>query len=168
MANETLADMALQAERLTDIKTKTQEGQPNSPFDLSPIQQFYADLAFGQDEVSQSTKQRFNYSFYFRLRAYTSAERLSSAFEAVTRKHAMLRSRFRVDGKTGIPYQLITEDISALYRFTIHDCASIEDARKAIEQAQTSLDIRNGPLASVDLVNTISDQFLFLTILVTT
>jgi amino acid adenylation domain-containing protein/non-ribosomal peptide synthase protein (TIGR01720 family) len=129
------------------------------PFDLSPVQRMYFDIA--PTEIDDSRQTRFNQSFFLKVQQPITAPSVAQALEAVVTQHSMLRVRFVEDG--GKWMQTIPSKIDDSFSFKAFDTDSIDDAYPIMAETQTSLDTRNGPIFAVVLFNTSNDgQHLFL------
>ncbi|PLB47170.1 acetyl-CoA synthetase-like protein, partial [Aspergillus steynii IBT 23096] len=125
------------------------------PFGLSPIQQLFIDAQQGADN-------HFNQSFLLRATRSIASNQLRSALEAIVAHHSMLRARFNSAPENIWTQQVLAESAGS-YRFSSHELASFEDSSDIINQSQTSLDIQDGPLFAVDLLNCQKDgQYIFL------
>ncbi|KAM7211069.1 hypothetical protein V8F06_013547 [Rhypophila decipiens] len=122
-------------------------------FDLSPIQQYYAGVALGNDYLSKQTNKRFNHTFCLTVRRPLPASTVKAALEALITRHSMLRARFQPDKTVSCGWkQYISSDITGSLRFASWEEASLEQVKPVVEQARLGLDIENGPLVSVDLI----------------
>ncbi|KAF2177349.1 amino acid adenylation domain-containing protein [Zopfia rhizophila CBS 207.26] len=119
----------------------------DKPFDLSPIQRLFFDC------VGNNWRQ-FNQSVLLRLRKHTESSRIIQAIKTVVNAHSMLRARFGKDVE-GTWYQSISQDVSASFRFRVHeysgDIMNDLNIKTSIEESQKSLDILNGPVLAVDV-----------------
>jgi amino acid adenylation domain-containing protein/non-ribosomal peptide synthase protein (TIGR01720 family) len=135
------------------------EGPLNTPFDLSPIQQFNFQIR-GEAEGDE----HFNQSFCLRLAKRVEGSAVQEAIRAVVRRHAMLRARFapREDGQW---QQFTTSEVDSSFRFRAHSVASRAETDAGIASAQGCLDVRRGPLFAAELfdLQDSSEQILFMT-----
>lgn len=130
--------------KVAGLSSKSRTDDVGVLFNLSPVQQMYIEMADGHPN-------QFNQSFLVRLSREQNMKDISSAVETLVRQHSMLRSRFvRSDGKW---QQLITKDITGSYQFRIHEVATLEAVAEITTASQTGLDVENGPLFSVDMIN---------------
>ncbi|KAI6365764.1 hypothetical protein MCOR25_005253 [Pyricularia grisea] len=144
-----------------------QSQQPTELFDLTPMQQYYASLALGNDELSRQTDARFNHSFCIKLKRPLNPAVLSSAFSEIITRHMMLRVRLqRCDEETAACgfRQFISPDVKKSFRLREwSNVASVDDVKDRLEDARITLDLENGPISSLDLVTTTGgDSFLYL------
>ena len=147
-------------------------GQPSSfgseelnvPFDLSPMQKYYANYALRSDPLSRSTNERFNQTFCLRLKQKTSKEVLAHAIKGIVSQHSMLQARFRPSGgDDGSWTQVLTGDISGSFRYRTYELKSLNKAKPYLEHSRTGLNIESGPILAADLVNVPGEgQYLFL------
>jgi amino acid adenylation domain-containing protein/non-ribosomal peptide synthase protein (TIGR01720 family) len=129
------------------------------PFELSPVQRMYFDIA--PPEIDDSRQTRFNQSFFLKIERPLAGPNIAKALELVVVQHSMLRVRFVQEG--GRWMQVIPSKVEDSFSFKVHDIQSIEDAYKIMAATQTSLDTRNGPIFAVVVFNTPSEgQYLFL------
>ncbi|KAL2260259.1 hypothetical protein VTK26DRAFT_5769 [Humicola hyalothermophila] len=137
----------------------------NQVFDLTPIQQFYANFTLRNDYLSKQTNKRFNHMFCLTVRRTPlAADTVRGAIEALVNRHGMLRARFQRDETAACGWrQYISTDAAGSYRFCTWDGVTVEQIRPALEQARQGLDIENGPLISADFVN-VSDHEQYLMI----
>ncbi|PYH91743.1 acetyl-CoA synthetase-like protein [Aspergillus ellipticus CBS 707.79] len=128
----------------------------DTPFALSPIQQFFFD-------VQQDKHGHFNQSFLVRITRRQQPQAVLRAIQSIVARHSMLRARFR-QGPDGGWMQQITSRVDQSYTCRHHRVASLDDAIPALNSSQQSLDVHAGPLCAVGLVDTPPDrQYLFLT-----
>ncbi|CAG9987268.1 unnamed protein product [Clonostachys byssicola] len=163
---KSLEELAASATPVTARSVATLRSVVGKPFPLSPMQQFYAHFALGDDEVSRNTNQQFHYAFPFQPTSRTSLPEIERGIRRIVSLHPLLRARFRLEGQGSSRrhVQEITDNVTDSYRVQGHRCSQVEEARSALNQSRTSLDIYSGPLVAADLVDTSSDQILFLTI----
>lgn len=132
----------------------------NELFDLTPIQQFYANFTLKSDYLSKQTNKRFNHTFCLTVkRTPLTAEVIKGAIEALVSRHGMLRARFKRDDTAACGWrQYITTETVDAYRFCSWDDVTVEQVKPALEQARLGLDLENGPIMAVDFVNTSKDE----------
>jgi amino acid adenylation domain-containing protein/non-ribosomal peptide synthase protein (TIGR01720 family) len=129
------------------------------PFELSPVQRMYFDIA--PPEIDDSRQTRFNQSFFLKVQRPVAASHVAKALEAVVTQHSMLRVRF-VQEK-GKWMQVISSKLDDTFSFKAFEIEQIDDAYSVMAELQTSLDTRNGPIFAVALFNTThAEQYLFL------
>ena len=119
-------------------------------FDLSPVQQLYFQSATSPTDFTKTC--RFNQSQLLRLTQKISSPTLRSAVEAIVRHHSMFRGRFSRND-SGVWQQRIVTDSASSYRFREHSVDNTGAVVPVLADSQTCLDIINGPLLAVDLVN---------------
>jgi amino acid adenylation domain-containing protein len=132
-------------------------------FDLSPMQQFYANFALRDDYLSMQTNKHFNHTFCLAVKqGPLSADAVRSAFEALIKRHSMLRARFQRDGTVACGWrQYISSDAPGSFRFRDWENTTIKKIKPTLEEARQGLDIEKGPLMAVDLVTVNkSEQYL--------
>ncbi|KAM7189563.1 hypothetical protein V8F20_010102 [Naviculisporaceae sp. PSN 640] len=149
----------------TMMEQEEEEEKIGELFDLSPIQQFYAGVALGEDYLSKETNKRFNHTFCLTVRRPMAASTVKGALEALVMRHSMLRARFQPDETASCGWkQYISADVSGSLRFASWEDVSLEQVKPVVEQARVGLDIENGPLVSVDLVTppAATEQYLMI------
>jgi amino acid adenylation domain-containing protein len=167
LKTKSLEELAASATRITTASAAFPRSLVGKPFSLSPMQQYYGHFALGDDDLSRTTNRLFHYSFPFRLTSQTSLADVERAIRKIVTLHPLLRARFRLEDHQGSSrrhVQEITDNVTDSYRVQAHHVSHTEEARSALNQSRTSLDIYSGPLVAADLVNTTSNQLLFLTI----
>ncbi|KAI6311408.1 NRPS [Pyricularia oryzae] len=141
--------------------------QPTELFDLTPMQQYYASLALGNDELSRQTDARFNHSFCIKLKRPINPAILSSAYSQLISRHMMLRVRLQRCGTEQAACgfrQFVSPDVKRSFRLREwSNVASVDDVKDRLEDARITLDLENGPISSLDLVSTTAgDSFLYI------
>ncbi|KAF2157224.1 acetyl-CoA synthetase-like protein [Myriangium duriaei CBS 260.36] len=118
-------------------------------FCLTPIQQLYFDQIAPNMHNVQGPN-RFNQSICIRAPENVSIRDLNAAFDALVRKHPMLRARFHLveDGWR----QIIPELVQGSYHFLVHQTAADDEILEIMEIAESSLDIEKGPTFSVNVI----------------
>ncbi|KAJ5693236.1 acetyl-CoA synthetase-like protein [Penicillium macrosclerotiorum] len=124
-------------------------------FALSPIQQMLVDMQQGR------LSNHFNQSFFVQVRRPTTFPQVQTAVDALVAHHGMLRARLKCSGDLW-SQQILPPGTPRSHRVCQHNFVDIEAASVVINRSQVSLDIQNGPLMAVDLINTTSGQYLFL------
>ena len=124
-------------------------------FELSPIQ-----LAFLSLNESVVETERYNQGFMLKLQQRISPDDLRLAFDAIVRKHPMLRARF-VRVEAGWQQQIL-EFSPDSYRLRIWNISAPKQIVSKIEESSSSINIIHGPVLSLDFFDTESDQRLFL------
>ncbi|KAH7074756.1 hypothetical protein BKA63DRAFT_596436 [Paraphoma chrysanthemicola] len=158
LRSKSITEMALCIGAAADSAYSTEEVF-DVPFDLSPVQRMYFDIA--PPEIDDSRQTRFNQSFFLRVERPIAGSDVLKALELVVAQHSMLRVRFlQRDGKW---MQTIPSRIENSFSFSVHRCETINDAYPVMATTQTSLDTRDGPIFAVALFDTAADgQYLFL------
>ncbi|KAF4227954.1 hypothetical protein CNMCM8980_007023 [Aspergillus fumigatiaffinis] len=126
------------------------------PFELSPIQRLFFDLALNGANY-------FNQSFLIPLAGSVASRDLARAIPLIIERHSMLRARFSQHSDASW-YQAVCTDVESSYRYHRSAVRSLEEARSVMHASQRSLDFRNGPLFSVDLIDVSpgQEQYVFL------
>ncbi|KAL1839671.1 hypothetical protein VTJ49DRAFT_1281 [Mycothermus thermophilus] len=143
-------------------KTPAAVEESTEPFDLTPIQQFYANFALGDDYLSRQTNKHFNHTFCLNVKQTLSPDAVRGAFEALVKRHGMLRARFLRDGTVACGWrQYISKDIAGSFRFRSWENVTIKQIKSELEEARQGLDLEVGPIMAVDLVTPKpSEQYL--------
>ncbi|TVY85159.1 Nonribosomal peptide synthetase [Lachnellula suecica] len=118
-------------------------------FNLSPIQQLYFE---SQSARFYENEARFNQSFLLEITRRVSSQDVSRAIENIVGEHSMLRARFRKNSR-GEWQQRLMRDISSSYRYRLYNLHSADQIAGIVANSQSSLDIQNGPLFVVDLMD---------------
>ncbi|KAF2028417.1 amino acid adenylation [Setomelanomma holmii] len=158
LRSKSIADMALCIKVAGESAYSTEESF-DVPFDLSPVQRMYFDIA--PPEIDDSRQTRFNQSFFLKVQRPVTAANLREALQLVVTQHSMLRVRYiQVVEKW---MQIIPSKIEDTFSFTTYNVDALADAYPIMATIQTSLDTRNGPIFAVALFDTAADgQHLFL------
>lgn len=124
----------------------------NTLFGLSPIQQWY----FSQqvpDTAEDDFIQYFNQSVYGTLASHVEEHDLRQAISALVEHHPMLRARFQL--VDGIWQQAIRPTSSDAFTWRVHELAGVDEETLWVlaENSHTSLDLVNGSVFSVDMIN---------------
>ncbi|KAF4227283.1 hypothetical protein CNMCM8980_007516 [Aspergillus fumigatiaffinis] len=132
------------------------EESVNVPFNVSPIQRLFFELA-------PNGANYFNQSFLIPLAAPAASRDLAHAISVIIDRHSMLRARF-TQHSDGSWSQAISANLASSYRYQYSIVASLEEAKSVMHTSQQSLDLRNGPLFSVDHIDIGpgQEQFVFL------
>ncbi|KAL9595554.1 MAG: hypothetical protein Q9219_006374, partial [cf. Caloplaca sp. 3 TL-2023] len=125
------------------LQEKTDE-----PFDLSPVQRMYFELAGASSDHSKDG--RFNQSQLLRLTRKTETATIQTAIGTIVQQHSMFRARF-FKNPSGNWQQRIVQDASSSYRFREHHLQEKSQMLPLLAENQRSLDIQNGPLFAVEL-----------------
>ncbi|KAL8703011.1 MAG: hypothetical protein Q9201_003811 [Fulgogasparrea decipioides] len=126
----------------------------DEPFDLSPVQRMYFELAGSSSDHTREG--RFNQSQLLRLTRKTGAIVLEKAIATIVQQHSMFRARF-ARNQGGTWQQRIIQDAGSSYRFAEYYLQDASEMLPLLAASQTSLDIENGPLFAVQLFNTDSN-----------
>ncbi|OAL51558.1 acetyl-CoA synthetase-like protein [Pyrenochaeta sp. DS3sAY3a] len=126
------------------IDTNTEKEKVDSPFALSPIQQFY----FQNSNVEGAS--HFNQSSTLQIARVVDVHTVKQTLDSIVSCHSMLRARYsRASG--GEWQQFVLGDVVNAYAFTTHDNTDAAGMASTISATQKSLNIFNGPVFSVDL-----------------
>ncbi|KAI9848835.1 MAG: NRPS [Sclerophora amabilis] len=159
LRSKTISQLALCAKSVSGQSSFSRDEDLDVPFDLSPIQQLYFNVAPQGPKAKGS--HHFNQSFLLRLGRSIAAADLARSLEAVVRQHSMLRARFQQHG--GRWMQLLTQEVAESYRFEVHEVAQREEMMSLVASRQSELDIESGPIFTADLFKFPGDeQVLFL------
>ncbi|KAJ5794579.1 nonribosomal peptide synthase [Penicillium paradoxum] len=143
----TVSDLASRAE-VTGYVAPLEE-DPETPFELSPIQQTHFELA-------PNGQNHYNQSFFGRIGCrQISPEELRGAIEGLIMQHPMLRAKFRNSDAGWM--QTISRTADQSYCLNHHRVETISRTKEVILRTQRSLDIEQGPILAVDLFD-ISDD----------
>lgn len=128
-------------------------------FRPSPIQQMYFDHATNDAAL-------FTQDTFLRITRHVSPSQIESAMLQLIQRHASLRARFKrsADGSWS---QRLGDDIPGSMQLRQHKLNGFEHQKilKTIEEGQNALDIRNGPLLAVDVMETETlEQFLSISV----
>lgn len=140
--------------KFSDAALVSRTDDLDTPFDLSPMQQFYFQL-------SQQKPNRFNQSFFLRITKRFQATEVLRAVETIIRQHSMLRARY-IQDSNGRWTQVISSHFESCLRFNSHDSQDHEFLEQTMMSTQAALDIERGPLFAVDLFDAGEDQLLYL------
>jgi amino acid adenylation domain-containing protein/non-ribosomal peptide synthase protein (TIGR01720 family) len=159
LRSKSITELSYCVKSASEIAYSTEE-KFDVPFELSPVQRMYFDLA--PTEYDHTGETRFNQSFYLKAERPISRTGLSKALELIVAQHSMLRARFLQD-EAGKWMQLIPSQIADSFNFAVHTIETTKDAPPIMAAAQRLLNEREGPVFAVSLFNTSSEgQFLFL------
>ncbi|EKG18856.1 AMP-dependent synthetase/ligase [Macrophomina phaseolina MS6] len=144
---------------IVERRAITVQEEFDTPFDLSPIQQLYFEL---QPEGSQrGGSNRFNQSFFLRLARHVSGDVISAALDVIVERHSMLRARF-LKSESGKWMQTIPRATEGSYHFGERSVASHEDLEHLLFSSHANIDMIDGPVFIVDLINGQEGQALSL------
>ncbi|KAL9627971.1 MAG: hypothetical protein Q9204_006204, partial [Flavoplaca sp. TL-2023a] len=135
-----------------DVKITATEEKLEEPFELSPVQRMYFELAGSSSDHTREC--RFNQSQLLRLNRKTDVSSVRKAIATIVQQHSMFRARF-ARNKSGTWQQRVVQSVSASYRFDEHEIEHSSQILPLLAANQTSLDIVNGPVFSVKLVGTL-------------
>lgn len=133
--------------RSVDSPVEHAQEQPGLPFRLSPIQCMFTSLPSASDK-------RFNQSFFLRVKQGFSLSDWRHALKQVVRHHSMLRARLLPDDRE----QVITSDIETSFRMSMHDVEEIGAISTIAEASHSALNIRTGPVISLDIIHVNRDE----------
>ncbi|KAF2727722.1 amino acid adenylation [Polyplosphaeria fusca] len=135
------------------------EEQFDVPFELSPVQRMYFDIA--PPKIGNCSQVHFNQSFFLKVERPVDGPNVAKALELVVTQHSMLRVRFAQ--QNGKWMQVVPSKMEDSFSFEMHDINRAQDAYPIMASTQISLDIQKGPIFAVRLFNTATDgQHLFL------
>ncbi|PYH69054.1 nonribosomal peptide synthase [Aspergillus vadensis CBS 113365] len=119
------------------------------PFKLSPIQS----LIFPSASMAEK---RFNQTFLVKVNRQVNMDDWNRVLHQIVHHHAMLRTRLVVgeSGDLRLTYQSAAHHS---LRIREHHVARIEQARVLAEESHNCLDLRTGPVLSLDLIHTPKD-----------
>lgn len=155
MRSKTVSKLALCARPISQSLVSYDEVL-DTPFDLSPIQKMYFEIA---PSGSMQASHHFNQSFLLRLTQKIEKSQLARAIETLISRHSMLRARFQ-HGENGQWTQLITSDVTESYRFQAHDLRRREQVNQIVTVRQSSLNIADGPVFMADFFDIVGEQTL--------
>ena len=139
-------------ETTKDRKVTATEEKLEEPFDLSPVQRMYFELAGSSSDHTREG--RFNQSQLLRLTRKTDVSSVRKAIATIVQQHSMFRARF-ARNKSGTWQQRVVQSVSASFRFDEHELEHSSQILPLLAVNQTSLDIVNGPVFSVKLIGTL-------------
>lgn len=130
--------------------------QSNQLFDLSPIQKAF--FSWHVDGLNH-----FNQSFLLGMKKQFSSDAIKSACTKLVDRHSILRARFKRTTSEQWQQHVLTSG-EHTYRFTKHDVSTKAQIHIISQDQQSKLDIRHGPVFSVDVFRLCSgQQFILLT-----
>jgi non-ribosomal peptide synthase protein (TIGR01720 family) len=113
-------------------------------FDLSPIQSLFFQCV-GEKYT------HFNQSVMLRLAKFVEPEMIRLAIQTLAKSHSMLRAKF-IKNELGIWQQRISRELSSSHLFQARTVTK-EQVHAVIKDSQESLDIANGPLFAICVLN---------------
>ena len=125
----------------------------DTPFPLSPIQRLHFQLM-------PTGQNYYNQSFFFRLTEYIDSKAIEKAVHMLVQRHSILRARFNQNSDDTWT-QRISPDAGGSYYVSTVTLDSLDQAKQKSLAAQTTIDIRNGPLLSVTVFQ-IPEQIQYL------
>ncbi|KAJ5770020.1 uncharacterized protein N7511_002071 [Penicillium nucicola] len=158
MRSTSIAALAEFAEAVIESNIYQRPDRLDTPFDLTPIQQFYFQN-ISQGKLDASSNQ-FNQSFLFRLASEVPVKQLRDAVDKVVQRHSSLRARFRQSHNSQWKQIVIGHSASA-YRFRERVVEGEEHALQLAQDAQEELDIQMGPVFAVEHFTIPRQQSLF-------
>ncbi|KAK8007409.1 hypothetical protein PG989_001399 [Apiospora arundinis] len=132
-------------------------------FDLSPVQQYYANHALGDDYLSKETNKRFNHTFCLTVKKPLDPAHAQKALAALINRHSMLRVRFQKDTTAPCGWkQYISPDVAGSHLCRSWVDTPLDAVKPTIEQTRHSLNMEDGPIMAADLVTVNEhEQYLF-------
>ncbi|KAH8805143.1 nonribosomal peptide synthase Pes1 [Xylogone sp. PMI_703] len=147
--SKSISDLAT---RITFTEQRSYEKEESiKSFSLSPIQRFYF-------ESIGHRRAHFNQSIVLRLSRRMDIDRIRQAIDIIVEPHSMLRARFNKN-EPGIWEQRVLPYSSQSYKFSALDTTASR-IPTLVGQSQRSLDIENGPVFAVDLLDVDQEQIL--------
>ncbi|KAI0154598.1 acetyl-CoA synthetase-like protein [Xylariaceae sp. FL1272] len=125
---------------ISDIKADDEE----KPFPLTPIQQILFDN-------NPQGINHYTLSFVVKLGRPSTIDELSTALVAITKRHSMLRARFRKSAKTLDWEQLVAPPGSECFHLRSHVFDDLSTMQSVVDRRQATLDLVNGPVFAVDV-----------------
>ena len=132
-------------------ETTTDEAA-NFAFALSPIQQIHF-------ETSPRGNNMFSQSRLLRLLLNVSLDQVAHGVKILVDRHAMLRARFHPTEPSTWVQTAVAANPDA-YRVRYHEVANVEAMAQLIKSAQAGLDIRQGPVFTVDMFTVGTEHFV--------
>ena len=129
------------------VAMSSYEEKVDVPFDLSPVQQLYFQLAGSSKDHTRDG--RFNQSQMLRLNWRVKHNALDKALGIIVQQHSMFRARF-TQNATGFRRQQLTSSVSGSYRFEEYHVKDLAGILPIFAASQRSLDLENGPLFAVE------------------
>lgn len=127
------------------VPANEHEGWP-----LTPIQQIFFDN-------NPKGMNHYSLSFIVKLARETTSLELLEALLAITKRHSMLRARFRTN-EAGYWEQLVTSPGPESFSFQEHMFINSETMQLLVDKRQAELDLVHGPVFAVDLFNGAKEQ----------
>jgi amino acid adenylation domain-containing protein/non-ribosomal peptide synthase protein (TIGR01720 family) len=159
MLSKTIAGIASCAKSTGREIATPHEEKMDTPFQISPIQQLYFDTQSSSQESQQGA--HFNQSFLLRLMKEVNVQELIQALATVVSHHPMLGARFKYEEARWT--QLVSSDARKSSYFKQHTISSRQEMLSIIQDAQSALDIKNGPVFSAHIFDLGTDErMLFL------
>lgn len=121
----------------------------DTPFDLTPIQQFYFDIA-------PAANTAFHQALALRITRPVDPQQFKKALRIIVQRHSMLRSRFSLTA-TSEWQQLISSDITGSFSYRVHNINNLARFTDLAAEGQKLIDIETGPMMSVELFNVEND-----------
>ncbi|KAF7168495.1 hypothetical protein CNMCM6106_003662 [Aspergillus hiratsukae] len=154
MRLKTIAAIANKVGVASTSQTVIREEETDELFDLSPIQAFFF------EKYPQGTN-RFNQNMLIHIQQRVSSADVEIAATRLVQHHSMLRARY-VQTENGTWKQFLADYTKDCFSFRSHVVSSEQEMRRIIEVSQASLDIRLGPVFTVDLFEVGGKQCLFM------
>ncbi|MCJ1278461.1 hypothetical protein MMC21_006278 [Puttea exsequens] len=154
LQHKTIAKICIEVEKnWTSVElVKGRELDTDEFFGLSPIQrEFFLLMPDGNNAFQQS--------FLVKLKRKYPSEEIGRAFHSIVSSHGMLRARYsRTENHDW--KQRIANQSSLNYYFQSYDSS---DTDNILQETNGTIDISKGPVFAVALINTRSEQLLYLT-----
>jgi amino acid adenylation domain-containing protein/non-ribosomal peptide synthase protein (TIGR01720 family) len=149
---KTISKLALRTQPIRETVTY-ERGDVEVPFELSPIQQMFF-------SCSPEGENHFNQSFILQLTKKFDTTVLSRAFDFVVKRHPMLSARFGCED--GHWTQHISADLVNSYSIELHHLKDRSQVAAVQAAAHAKIDIQNGPVFAVDMLNINNEQMIHL------
>jgi hypothetical protein len=154
MRLKTIAAIANKAIVTSTSQPVAQEEWTNGLFDLSPIQTFFF------DKYPEGTNQ-FNQNMLIHVQQQVASADIERAVARLVKHHSMLRARYVQKGN-GVWKQFIASYTKDCFKLRSHHVSSGREMQQIIKGSQSSLDIKTGPVFTVDLFELGGKKCLFM------
>jgi amino acid adenylation domain-containing protein len=142
---ESISHLAIEAKFLSDEGAAYEE-VVDQPFPLTTWQQVCI------ESLTTDPTQAQNQTLLLCLASSITVPKLVRAMEALIQQHSMLRARFTRNCR-GQWRQVITKGLTTSYKFEAHSLSTDTDIKPFLSKMEAELDIENGPLFIVQLLN---------------
>lgn len=146
----TVALFCSNASTLSDVSRFDTSEEMDRPFSLSPIQ----NMVLGSDE---SANRRFNQSFFLKIQCPVDLGEMRNILYEIVQHHSMLRARW-VQSPGKEPQQIISSSsIDTSFCVQHHHLRRREHVVRIARESHSRLDIRHGPILSLDIISVEDD-----------